>query len=72
MFQTLHVMFEAQYVELALAVDLIAERIRSLGMAAPGTYADFVRPASSIKEVAGVPKAKEMIHCSRLFTGTRR
>lgn len=60
MFQTLHVMFETHYTELALAVDGIAERIRSLGMAAPGTYADFVR-LSSIKEVAGVPKAKEMI-----------
>ncbi len=60
MFQTLHVMFETHYTELALAVDGIAERIRSLGMAAPGTYGDFVR-LSSIKEVAGVPKAKEMI-----------
>jgi starvation-inducible DNA-binding protein len=60
MFQTLHVMFETHYTELALAVDVIAERIRSLGMAAPGTYGDFVR-LSSIKEVPGVPKAKEMI-----------
>lgn len=60
MFQTLHVMFETHYTELALAVDEIAERIRSLGMPAPGTYADFAR-LSSIKEVAGVPKAKEMI-----------
>ena len=39
MFQTLHLMFEAQYNELALAVDLIAERIRALGVAAPGTLA---------------------------------
>ena len=60
MFQTLHVMFETHYTELALAVDGIAERIRSLGMHAPGTYGDFVR-LSSIKEVPGVPKAKEMI-----------
>jgi starvation-inducible DNA-binding protein len=60
MFQTLHLMFETHYTELALAVDIIAERIRSLGMAAPGTYGDFVR-LSSIKEVPGVPKAKEMI-----------
>jgi starvation-inducible DNA-binding protein len=37
MFQTLHLMFETQYTELALAVDLIAERIRSLGVYAPGT-----------------------------------
>ncbi|MEN3944147.1 Dps family protein [Prosthecobacter sp. SYSU 5D2] len=60
MFQTLHVMFETHYTELALAVDTIAERIRSLGMHAPGTYADFVK-LSSIKEVSGVPKAKEMV-----------
>ena len=39
MFNTLHLMFEAQYNELALAVDLIAERIRALGFPAPGTYA---------------------------------
>ncbi len=38
MFQTLHLMFEQQYIELAMAVDLIAERIRSLGVYAPGTY----------------------------------
>ena len=60
MFQTLHLMFETQYNELWLAVDLIAERIRSLGAYAPGTYADFVK-LSSIKETTGVPKAKDMI-----------
>jgi starvation-inducible DNA-binding protein len=60
MFQTLHLMFETQYNELALAVDLIAERIRSLGAPAPGTYSDFAR-LSSIKETTGVPKADEMI-----------
>lgn len=60
MFQTLHLMFETQYNELALAVDLIAERIRALGFPAPGTYSEFVR-LSSIPETAGVPKAEEMI-----------
>jgi starvation-inducible DNA-binding protein len=60
MFQTLHLMFETQYNELALAVDAIAERIRSLGAPAPGTYADFAR-LTSIKETAGVPKAEDMI-----------
>jgi starvation-inducible DNA-binding protein len=60
MFQTLHLMFETQYNELALAVDLIAERIRSLGLPAPGTYSEFAR-LSSIRETAGVPKAEEMI-----------
>lgn len=60
MFQTLHLMFETQYTELALAVDLIAERIRSLGVPAPGTYKEFIK-LSSIKEPNGVPTAKEMI-----------
>jgi starvation-inducible DNA-binding protein len=60
MFQTLHLMFETQYTDLALAVDLIAERIRSLGSPAPGTYAEFGR-LSSIKETPGVPKADKMI-----------
>lgn len=60
MFQTLHLMFEQQYSELALAVDLIAERIRALGSPAPGTYAEFSK-LSSIKEAAGVPKAQDMI-----------
>ena len=60
MFQTLHLMFETQYNELALAVDLIAERIRALGFPAPGTYAEFAE-LSSIKEVRKVPDAKKMI-----------
>lgn len=60
MFQTLHLMFETHYNELALAVDLIAERIRALGFAAPGTYKQFVQ-LSAIKEDEGVPKAQDMI-----------
>nr|BFD67742.1 Dps family protein [Bdellovibrio sp. HAGR004] len=59
-FQTLHVMFEGQYTELATAVDLIAERIRSLGVAAPGTYKEFAK-LTSIEEPVGVPSATEMI-----------
>jgi starvation-inducible DNA-binding protein len=60
MFQTLHLMFEAQYNELALAVDLIAERIRALGFPAPATYGDFSE-RTSIKEERGVPAAEQMI-----------
>jgi starvation-inducible DNA-binding protein len=60
MFQTLHLMFEGQYLELALAVDLIAERIRALGYPAPGTYSAYAK-LSSIPETDGVPKATEMI-----------
>lgn len=61
MFNTLHLMFESQYLELATAVDLIAERIRALGFPAPGTYRDYARLAS-IREVHGVPTADDMIH----------
>jgi starvation-inducible DNA-binding protein len=60
MFQTLHLMFEAQYNELALAVDLVAERIRALGFPAPGTYKQF-SALSVIKEEDGVPTAQDMI-----------
>ena len=60
MFQTLHIMFETQYTELATAVDLIAERIRALGFPAPGTYSEFAN-LSSIPETSGVPKAEDMI-----------
>ncbi len=60
MFQTLHLMFEQHYNELALAVDLIAERIRALGFPAPGTYQAFTR-LSSIKEDEGIPSAQDMI-----------
>jgi len=60
MFNTLHLMFETQYNELWTATDLIAERIRSLGHPAPGTYAEFSKLAS-IAETPGQPKAEEMV-----------
>ncbi len=59
-FRELHLMFEEHYTELAIAVDDIAERIRTLGVAAPGTYSEFAR-LSQISEVQGVPAAAEMI-----------
>ena len=60
MFQTLHLMFETHYNEMALAVDLIAERIRALEQPAPGSYAEFGK-LTTIKEAVGVPKAQDMI-----------
>jgi starvation-inducible DNA-binding protein len=60
MFQTLHLMFETQYNELALAVDQIAERIRSLGAPAPGTYKAY-SSLSSIPEEDTIPDAEAMI-----------
>ena len=59
-FRELHLMFEEHYTELAVAVDDIAERIRTLDVAAPGTYKEFAR-LSSIEEVDGVPDAKQMV-----------
>src|SRR5574338_762077 len=60
MFNTLHLMFEQQYNELWTAVDLIAERIRSLGVYAPGSYQQIGK-LSSIKEESKVPNATEML-----------
>ena len=60
MFNTLHLMFEGQYNELALAVDLVAERIRALGFPAPATYSEYAK-LTSITETEGVPKATDMI-----------
>ena len=66
MFNTLHLMFEQHYTEAALAVDLVAERIRALGFPAPGTYRQFAE-LSSIEEEAGVPEWKGMV--TRLVKG---
>ncbi len=60
MFNTLHLMFEQQYTELATAVDEIAERIRALGEPAPGSYSQYAE-LSSIREETGVPSAEDMI-----------
>ena len=60
MFSTLHTLFEEQYNELALAVDQIAERIRALGVKAPGSYHEYAK-LTNIEEEAGHPEAKEML-----------
>lgn len=59
-FNTLHLMFEGQYTELAGAVDMVAERIRALGYPAPGSYKEFAK-LSSIPEADGTPTATDMI-----------
>ena len=59
-FNTLHQMFEEQYIELAAAVDGIAERIRTLGIKAPGSYSQFAK-LTSIEEATGDESAEEMI-----------
>lgn len=59
-FRDLHLMFEEHYTELATAVDEIAERIRSLGVYAPGTYQAFSQ-LSAIESVEEIPSAEEMV-----------
>ncbi len=59
-FRDLHLLFEEQYTELATAVDEIAERIRTLGYPAPGTYREYAE-LTTIEEVPGVPPAEDML-----------
>jgi starvation-inducible DNA-binding protein len=60
MFNALHQMFMVQYTELWNALDLIAERIRSLGYYAPGSYRDFAKLAT-VEDAVGVPAALDMV-----------
>jgi len=66
MFSSLHLMFETEYMELALAVDEIAERIRALGVRTPASYREFSALAV-IAEDTDAPDATEMIR--RLIHG---
>ena len=59
-FRELHLMFEEHYTELSVAVDDIAERIRTLDVVAPGTYKEFAK-LSSIQEVDDIPSGKDMV-----------
>jgi len=59
-FPMLHLMFEEQYKELAIAIDVIAERIRALGEYAPGSYSQF-KNLTIIKEETAVPTAMQMV-----------
>ncbi len=59
-FFTLHTMFEQQYTDFALAVDSLAERIRTLGATAPGTFEEFAR-LSKVRQVAAPLSAKLMV-----------
>lgn len=59
-FYSLHLLFESQYQNLAMAIDTIAERIRALGADAPGSFEQF-RTLSDIQEAKGVPSAEQMV-----------
>lgn len=60
MFSTLHLLFETHYTELATAVDEIAERIRALGVKAPGSYSEYAK-LTNVSEAEGGESAEEMI-----------
>ncbi|MBY0379033.1 MAG: DNA starvation/stationary phase protection protein [Burkholderiales bacterium] len=75
MFNTLHLMFEGHYTELALAVDLVAERIRALGFMAPGSYNEFAK-LTKIKEHNGnldaIAMIKDLIIAHEVIINTAR
>jgi len=60
LFQSLHTMFEEHYTDLAVAVDDVAERIRTLGHRAPGSYREFLTLAT-VRDSEGSPSADEMV-----------
>ncbi len=60
LFHSLHRMFEEEYIELAAAIDEIAERIRALGFNAPASYTEFMK-LSTVKDETGTPVANEMV-----------
>ncbi len=61
MFQTLHLMFEQHYNDLALAIDEIAERIRALDVKAPGSYEEFTKLSSVKEDVSLKTSANNMV-----------
>ncbi|MFN8770396.1 MAG: Dps family protein [Neisseriaceae bacterium] len=75
MFNTLHLMFEQQYSELALAVDLIAERIRALGFIAPGSYSEFSKLSKIIEhdgDLEATAMVKDLIVAHEILIKTAR
>ena len=60
-FHDLHLFFEAQYRQLDEIVDLVAERVRMLGVHAFGTLAQFSHMARLPEGHGEVPGAREML-----------
>lgn len=59
-FKELHLLFEEQYGELALAVDELAERIRALGSKVDGTF-DHFKKLSTVKNGNKNAASSEML-----------
>lgn len=60
LFQAVHALTEEQYLELAPAIDEIAERIRSLGQKAPATMAQYMA-LGSIEDGDENASAEDMV-----------
>lgn len=58
-FHALHGLFQAQYEELATAIDDVAERIRALGAYAPGSFGEFAALSAVSEPTRG--NAAEMV-----------
>ncbi len=61
-FYSLHTAFENIYNELADDIDKVAERIRALGLKAPGTMKEFWDLSSIEEEPGHYPDALVMVH----------
>lgn len=66
-FTTLHALFEDHYQDMWAAVDEIAERIRTLGSPAPGTYKQFAQLTTIPEDDGNVPDWQTMVR--NLVTG---
>jgi starvation-inducible DNA-binding protein len=60
-FNDLHKFFEAQYNELNMIVDDVAERVRALGGTAIGTLAEFAQQTRLKEEPGHRPHARDML-----------
>lgn len=59
-FKSLHELFEDQYNSIFAAVDVIAERIRALGVKAPGSHKEF-QELTALKDGDSGKDAKSMV-----------
>ena len=60
LFHSIHLLTEAQYADLFMAADDLAERIRALGKLAPSKWSDITQ-ASCVKDLPKLPSAQAMV-----------
>lgn len=61
-FYALHATFEQLYDEMALDVDAVAERIRTLGFKAPATLKEYLKLTSLKEDEGNYPHFTEMVN----------